>query len=351
MNEDIESWLGEAWCPLLGGFPKLEEPATTPAMQCVSLIMEAREMWGLVQEGIENRFGIKLWPGFQFSVRSGEEHFISSYPPPEVVERASGFPAAVLQAARVLFGAQDLLFLSHFFGPDPVMAPYGDGAILSSPSNSQGVIEAALIMARKLPEVGEDVPDFLIIALLAVKEAYTALRQILETGATSDILTDQANGGDGIIRKTDPLQNAIILLKWTKERKAQTQIEELTPLAEKGKQAREGEQASGKVMADARWQARNRELEKLTAIARERRNLGCPFNHTEMARELFDGEDNDGNRLVTRKDISRDVLKKSLVPVAEEFNRVFGKPGVRKQVQPLDRICRDCELADSRCCF
>lgn len=96
----------------------LEKPGTAPTMIMINTIMAARKIWGVEQKGNINSFGENLWPGFQFSVRSGEEWFLTDYPSLDLVERVTRYPALDVAATRSIFGAESLLSFAQFFSSD-----------------------------------------------------------------------------------------------------------------------------------------------------------------------------------------------------------------------------------------
>ncbi|MBF0263339.1 MAG: hypothetical protein HQL97_16040 [Magnetococcales bacterium] len=195
-----------AWCPLFGGFPMLEEPKTTPAMNMIAAIMHARELWGLEQRGVPNSLGVLIWPGFEFTVRQGQERFITDFPAPELVEHVCTFPASEVRAARAIFNADNLLPLAQFFGAFPSLAEYLGGLILTCPPDAGDCLANLLALARKLPEVRSDIPDYAIVAVIAIKEAFHAYLQLSSQGNTSDILAPD-------IRTSRPDHNALVLLR------------------------------------------------------------------------------------------------------------------------------------------
>ncbi|MBF0400893.1 MAG: hypothetical protein HQL90_09020 [Magnetococcales bacterium] len=201
-------WPAGAWCPLFGGFPHLEEPRTTPAMRLITTIMEARGLWGIKQQGIANSHAVYVWPGLTYRMKSGNT-IIDDCPEPEIVERLSGYSSLDLRAARSIFDAENILNIAQFSSLTPGLAQYLDGAILTCPPDMDECLNNLLSLARRLPDVDDEISDHAIIAMVAAREAFTALRQLLARGEISDVI---AIPKSGTFRGSRPDQNAMVLL-------------------------------------------------------------------------------------------------------------------------------------------
>ena len=201
-------WPTGAWCPLFGGFPDLEEPRTTPAMRLITIIMEARGLWGMEQKGIANSCGVYVWSGFQYRMKSGNT-IVDDYPEPELVDRLIRYSPLDLYAARSIFYAENLLNIAQFSSLTPGLASYLDGAILACPPEVEECLSVAVSMARRLPDVDDEISDHAIVAMLAAREAFNALRQLLAKEEISDVI---AISKSWTLRGSMPDQNAIALL-------------------------------------------------------------------------------------------------------------------------------------------
>jgi hypothetical protein len=77
-----------------------------------------------------------------------------------------------------------------------------------------------------------------------------------------------------------------------------------------------------KSLIQERWNKRDEELTEALGIADKKWENGDPALHTEMAKFLEPKFPN----------LSYDVLKKRLRPIAKKYNRLFGVKGVKKEI-------------------
>lgn len=255
------------WCPLFGGFPVLDEPETTDAMECISIITEARLVWGLVhRDCVLNRYGISIFSGITFSLQGEQTSVVVHKPNPDAIEEIFGYPAFATRTARAVMYAENLFEAAHMFSEENFgLAKFEPSACLTRRDSSDNIIRMALSLLDKHDKVDKRIPHYTLIAGFAIHKAARALAMILEAGGVSaSIQTKHMQIGTA-----DPIQSATRLLKLAQQMEARASLYEMQPDAERGKKVLIGGKKAHENLygtqteKDEKWRKYQAEIDRL----------------------------------------------------------------------------------------
>lgn len=169
LYESYRELFENPWCPLFGEliYPNENTPPSSQIGRCIKIIIESRKLWEV------SPFELDLY-------RLNE----NSWPEPEDIP---DYPKALIEAAREIQD-QSSNIVQHATGwlyPDSHEFPYlpTDRKYYQTlDSSTETTIEYARQFCKKI----EDIPDFKILAVLAIDEAYFTLDLMIRDGKSED---------------------------------------------------------------------------------------------------------------------------------------------------------------------
>lgn len=197
MEEDNYNELFKnAWCPLFGKLPTLNDPPSAQTSRCIRIIEEARALWGLIH-----------YPEFP-----------TSWPEPESIsDEFFQYPTWKTKAARSIATAREsiLKYTQWYAMPSGIdLTATPDISYLEAIQQARGCT---------IPPLNKNITDAEILALLAIEEAWSVLGDILYYDEKESDILKQA-------------QIAGMLLLRAKEIASSKNIEEMKPLAKIGEE-------------------------------------------------------------------------------------------------------------------
>lgn len=173
----------EPWCPLFGSLPLIEEPPSTIKSRCIDIILNARLLWKVYElvndleyEGMPELSNLYFCNFAGINYRGN-----NNWPEPEEVPK---YPKDALLSARAVFrNAYRIMLDAQFYsgGGSALKAWYkkkNDTAdLVRSPDQvSEDLLSS---IARGFIGVSQDINGYKVFAILAIKEAWEALKEIL----------------------------------------------------------------------------------------------------------------------------------------------------------------------------
>ncbi|MCG2722397.1 MAG: hypothetical protein L6290_10335, partial [Thermodesulfovibrionales bacterium] len=163
----------EPWCPLFGEIPHpFEYEPASQIRRCIEIILRSREIWDIDNDS---------WMLFK------KEHSFPSWPEPEEID----YPQDLILAAREISRLSPEIYRDAVLSfpmdtGEPVYYKKEDGT--SDTCNSLDTVPEYAIKAVKHLALGkardtiEKLPEFAILAILTIDEAWLAFRFIEEDG-------------------------------------------------------------------------------------------------------------------------------------------------------------------------
>lgn len=206
-NKYNKKLFGGPWCPIFGWWPDFD-PAPPPNSQvgrCLEVIDQAREIWEIDSSwhflGEEDEYGFHpmIWAD-------------SSWPAPEEV---SGYPKEYLESARSIFRARHSAFQHIVPSGETLKGRWEDLVSFIRPGGIYGKVDSK-------------VPDYAVLAILALGKARDSLRNLCDE-------MDEARIEPWLVAN---VQDALDLVYFAKTMMLEEEAKEAREDAEKAEQSK-----------------------------------------------------------------------------------------------------------------